>query len=105
VLQNENRWDRSNVVFRDGRLVRYDKARPTSDMTHIDYGAAILRKAALTRVPPGRPCDLADVYRDLVDEGLMSGYEATRRFYEIGSPAGLAETHAYLVGRAAASKT
>jgi NDP-sugar pyrophosphorylase family protein len=105
VLLNENRWDQSNAIFRDGRLVRYDKTRPTPDMTHIDYGAAVLRKAALARVPPDRPCDLADVYRDLVDEGLLSGYEVTRRFYEIGSPAGLAETQRYLEGRAAASKT
>ena len=102
VLRNENRWDRSNVVFRGGRLVRYDKARPTPDMTHIDYGAAVLRRAALARVPPDRPCDLADVYRDLVDEGLVSGYEATWRFYEIGSPAGLAETQRYLERRASA---
>jgi hypothetical protein len=26
----------------------------------------------------------------------MAGYEVARRFYEIGSPAGLAETRAYL---------
>jgi len=104
VLRNENRWDRSNVVFRDGRLVRYDKARPTEDMTHIDYGLAILRAAALARIPPDRPADLADLYRDLVAEGLLSGYEVTQRFYEIGSPAGLAETQRYLEGRAAVSK-
>jgi NDP-sugar pyrophosphorylase family protein len=95
VMRNENRWDRSNVVFRDGRLVRYDKARLTPDMTHIDYGAAILRHAALARVPPDRPANPADLYRDLVQEGLMSGYEVTERFYEIGSPAGLAETRRF----------
>ena len=31
----------------------------------------------------------------------MTGYEVTRRFYEIGSPEGLAETRAYLKRRAA----
>jgi NDP-sugar pyrophosphorylase family protein len=103
VLRNENRWDRSNVVFRDGRLVRYDKARPTPDMTHIDYGAAVLRAALLARIPPDRPGDLADVYRDLVEEGLLTGYEVSRRFYEIGSPAGLAEAQRYLAARATAS--
>jgi NDP-sugar pyrophosphorylase family protein len=103
VLRNENRWDRSNVLFRNGRLVRYDKARPTPEMAHIDYGAAVLRQAALARIPPDGPGDLADVYRDLVDEGLLSGYEVTRRFYEIGSPAGLAETQRYLADRSAAS--
>lgn len=96
VLRNENRWDRSNVVFREGRLLRYDKRARTPDMTHIDYGVALLRGEAIERLPPGEPCDLPDLYRDLVADGRMAGYEVARRFYEIGSPEGLAETRAYL---------
>jgi NDP-sugar pyrophosphorylase family protein len=96
VLPNHNRWDRSNVVFQSGRLLRYDKRVQTPDMTHIDYGIALLHRTALERIPPHRPHDLADLYRDLVAEGRMAGYEVTRRFYEIGSPVGLAETRAYL---------
>jgi NDP-sugar pyrophosphorylase family protein len=103
VLQNDDRWDRSNVLFHGGRLVRYDKARPTAEMRHIDCGVAILRRRALERVPPGQPYGLADLYRALVEEGLMMGYEVTRRFYEIGSPAGLEETRAFLEGRLAAA--
>jgi NDP-sugar pyrophosphorylase family protein len=96
VLENSNRWDRSNVVFRDGRLLRYDKRVQTPDMAFIDYGAALLRQAALERIPIDQPYDLADLYADLVAERQMIGYEVTQRFYEIGSPAGLAETQAYL---------
>jgi NDP-sugar pyrophosphorylase family protein len=96
VLHNDNRWDRSNVVFRAGQLLRYDKRIQDDDMTYIDYGAALLRRAALERVQPGRPYDLADLYRALVDERQLIGYEVTRRFYEIGSHSGLAETQAYL---------
>ncbi len=98
VLRNQDRWDRSNVVFREGRLLRYDKSARTPDMSHIDYGVTLLRRAALERVPPGVPYDLADLYRVLVDEGRMMGFEVTRRFYEIGSPDGLEETRAYLEG-------
>ena len=96
VLGNENRWDRSNVLFLDGKLLRYDKASPTPDMTHIDYGATLLRHRALERIPSDGPSDLADLYRTLVSEGSMVGVEVTRRFYEIGSPTGLAETEAFL---------
>jgi NDP-sugar pyrophosphorylase family protein len=96
VMPNHNRWDRSNVVFQGGRLLRYDKRVQTPDMTHIDYGIALLHRTALERIPPHRPEDLADLYRNLVAEGRMAGYEVTRRFYEIGSPEGLAETRAYL---------
>jgi NDP-sugar pyrophosphorylase family protein len=99
VLRNANAWDRSNALFREGRLVHYDKFAPTPDMAHIDYGVALLRRAAVERVPPDRPSDLASLYQALVAEGAMSGYEVSRRFYEIGSAAGLAETRQFLAAR------
>jgi len=98
VLHNRNRWDRSNVIFHDGRLIQYDKHTQTPEMTYIDYGAALLRRSALARIPPGQPYDLADLYSALVAEQHMIGYEVTQRFYEIGSYEGLAETEAYLRG-------
>jgi len=96
VLHNGDRWDRSNVIFRDRQLIRYDKRARTPEMTYIDYGAALLRGAAIERIPAGRPSDLADLYSALVSERQMIGYEVTQRFYEIGSHEGLAETQAYL---------
>jgi NDP-sugar pyrophosphorylase family protein len=101
VLHNEDRWDRSNVVFRNGRLLCYDKRAPRPEMTHVDYGVSLLRAAELTRLPADRPCDLADLYTELVSRGRMVGYEVTQRFYEIGSPRGLQETQEYLLARGA----
>jgi N-acetyl-alpha-D-muramate 1-phosphate uridylyltransferase len=96
VLRNGNRWDRSNVVFRAGQLLQYDKRAQTPEMAYIDYGAALLRDTAITRIPADQPYDLADLYSALVAERRMIGYEVTQRFYEIGSHEGLAETQAYL---------
>jgi len=96
VLRNGNRWDRSNVLFLDGKIVRYDKLNPTPDMEHIDYGATLLSCRVLERIPADRPYDLGDLYRTLASEGAMAGVEVTWRFYEIGSPAGLAETRAFV---------
>ena len=101
VLRNEGRWDTSNVLFEGGRLLRYDKDAPAPEMRHIDYGVALLRGPALARVPAGRPSDLATLYRDLVAEGRMAGHEVERRFYEIGSAAGLEEARAHLAARPA----
>ncbi len=101
VLHNENRWDRSNALFRNGRLLRYNKRTPHPEMTHVDYGVSLLRASALARLPADRPCDLADLYTELVAEGRMAGHEVTQRFYEIGSPGGLQETHEYLLARGA----
>ena len=39
VLRNGNQWDRSNVVFRGGKLLCYDKRHATPEMEYIDYGA------------------------------------------------------------------
>ena len=96
VLRNNNRWDRSNVVFQDGRLVRYDKRVQTPEMDYIDYGVALLRRPVLERIPADRPSDLAEVYTALVGEGRMVGFEVTNRFYEIGTPAALEEARKYL---------
>ena len=72
VIRNDNRWDPSNVVFRDGRMLGYDKRRPTPAMKHIDYGVAVAAAAGPGRVPAGGPYDLADVYRELVAEARWS---------------------------------
>lgn len=101
VFANEGRWDRSNVVFEDGAVVRYDKAEPdpvAAGMRHIDYGVSALRRRTIEdRVPPDVAFDLADLMRDLSSEGLLAGMEVHERFYEIGSPEGLVELEAHLV--------
>ena len=102
VLRNGNRWDTSNVVFRDGRLLRYDKKNRTPDMDYIDYGVALLRRTAAERIPTDRPFDLAELYTELVAKGRMIGYEVTNRFYEIGTPAALEEAGRYLASGGAA---
>lgn len=96
VLHNDDRWDGSNVVFENGTLLCYDKRVRTPEMRYIDYGATLLRREALARIPDGQAYDLADLYRTLVAEGQMIGHEVARRFYEIGSHEGLAETRAFL---------
>jgi N-acetyl-alpha-D-muramate 1-phosphate uridylyltransferase len=92
VLRNDGRWDVSNAVFAAGRVIRHDNAAPTPDMRWIDYGLGALRADALDL--PGD--DLSDVYRALAERGELAGYEATERFYEIGTPDSLAETSAFL---------
>jgi N-acetyl-alpha-D-muramate 1-phosphate uridylyltransferase len=97
ALRNEDRWDVSNVLLSsDGtRIEAYDKRAPTPDMKWIDYGLGILTAAALDAAGPDEP-DLAGVYRELARTGRLAAYEATERFYEIGTPEALAETDAFL---------
>jgi N-acetyl-alpha-D-muramate 1-phosphate uridylyltransferase len=95
VLRNEGRWDTSNVVFHGERVVRYDKRNPIPAMRWIDYGLGGLEARALTAVDSKEP-DLAVLYERLAERGELLGYEASRRFYEIGTPESLAETDAFL---------
>ena len=60
-------------------------------MRHVDFGLAVLHASALERVPADAPSDLADLYRSLAAEGRLAGLEVSQRFYEVGSPEGLAE--------------
>jgi NDP-sugar pyrophosphorylase family protein len=95
VLRNENRWDTSNAIYADGRVLAYDKNAPGPEMLWIDYGLGGLEQTALDLAPAGMR-DLADLYRQLAGEGRLCGVQASERFYEIGTPEGLLETDAFL---------
>ena len=97
VLRNEGRWDTSNVLYEDGRVVAYDKSAPTEDMLWIDYGLGGLEARALECVSADE-VDLGVLYKRLADLGELFGYEASERFFEIGTAEALAETDAFLRG-------
>jgi len=99
VFRNENRWEPSNVWFEEGEIRRYDKKKFTPEMKHIDYGLGALSSEAFSSWPDGKAFDLADVYQDLISKRNLAGFEVDRRFYEIGSPSGLAELDALLRSR------
>ena len=99
VFRNENQWDRSNVLFRDAKIVYYDKRRPTTDMLHIDYGLSGVCASALDQYRNQATFDLGDVFSRLALQGQLAGYEVRERFYEIGSVSGLAEARKFFASR------
>jgi len=105
VFQNDGRFDTSNVEFDGAEIVRYDKERRTPAMRHIDYGLSAFTRAAFDRVIPGRAADLAGLCQRLLAERQLAAFEVHDRFYEIGSPQGLADTDAYLRSAAAGRGT
>ncbi len=106
VFENRNRWDRSNIEWRDGSIVRYEKSASTlpdtqAAMQHIDYGLGCIRSSSLAAWPENSPFDLGAYYRAMLEKEELAGFEVQERFYEIGSPAGLAETDKLLSFRGA----
>ena len=96
VLKNGDRWDRSNVLFSEGKLIEYNKHAPSENMAYIDYGLGVLSADVLLDYPEDQAFDLAELYHRLSLDGRLAGYEVFERFYEIGSLEGLKETEEYL---------
>lgn len=91
VFPNAGRWDASNVEVRGESVVRYEKGSNDPTLDHIDYGAIALRRSVIARIPTGNALGLHEVQADLARRGALRAYVAPKRFYEIGSHAGLAE--------------
>lgn len=91
VFQNDGRWDKSNVLFECGQIRCYSKRVPSPDMHYIEYGVSVLTKNVFNHFLDSQVLDLADVYNQLVESGQMAACEVKQRFYEIGSPEGLAD--------------
>jgi NDP-sugar pyrophosphorylase family protein len=65
-------------------------------MHHIDYGLSVLRRGVVASIPAGPPADLGAVLSSLATRGELAAYEATDRFFEIGTEASLAELDSML---------
>ena len=96
IYKNNNKWDRSNVIFKNGIVEVYDKNNYIPEMEFIDYGLSILSKRVLMRIPENVSYDLANLYKGLSVEKRLAGYEVLERFYEIGSKEGLREFKNYI---------
>lgn len=95
IYKNCGQWDRSNAAY-DGTCVVYRKDTPDSNMNYIDYGLGILSAECFDRF--SGKFDLAQVYGLLSDKRELAGWEASHRFYEIGSPEGLQALERFLQG-------
>ncbi len=100
VYRNMGRYGKSNVVVEGGMVAEYDKNKKDSRMEYIDYGLSMLSKKALSGLPEDGPFALDLLYKKLIKERQLCAFETGQRFYEIGSPEGLADLEAYLSANA-----
>ncbi len=99
VLKNNDRFDKSNVVVKDGSIVLYDKKEPVPEMEYIDYGVCIYEKSLFEDFPAGEGFDIAELQKRLSINGELAAHIVDKRFYEIGSPGSLSEFGAYIEDR------
>lgn len=96
VFRNHGQWDTSNIEYRNGKIVDYDKKNISPHMHYIDYGLGILNQQAFDDVPLNKFYDLAELYKKLLNTNQLGSCEVTERFYEIGSFSGIEETRSLL---------
>lgn len=96
VYRNRNAHDRSNVRVAGELVEHYRRLGPDDPpdpaLPDIDYGAMALRRSAVEELlEPEAEAHLGELQAQLAARGQLRAYRAERRFYEIGSPGGLAE--------------
>lgn len=96
VYRNEDKFDKSNVEFADGKIIKYDKRSTDDKMKFIDYGLGIFNRRAFDDFKDQEVFDLETVYQGLLKKDELTGFEVKDRFYEIGSFKGLEETGKFL---------
>ena len=99
VFENKGLYDASNVWFENGEIKVYDKKAKLPEMKHIDYGLGLFKASAFEGYSKTDVVDLAEVQKKLVSQHELCGYEMKERFYEIGSPEGLAELNTLLASK------
>jgi NDP-sugar pyrophosphorylase family protein len=99
VYANDDAWDTSNVWYEQRRIRLYSKREKLPEMRHIDYGLMICTRQIFENSPNNVPVELADILENLSRRGELAGHEVNQRFYEIGSPSGLAELNQLLSDR------
>lgn len=96
VYRNGNEYDTSNVIFKKKKILLYSKKIRSDRMEYIDYGLGILRKCHFEDYDGVPAFDLSEIYEKLSKQGLLAAYEATDRFFEIGSQGGIKDLSDYL---------
>ena len=99
VFENKGLYDASNVWFENGEIKVYDKKAKLPEMKHIDYGLGLFKASAFKGYSKTEVVDLAEVQKKHVSQHELCGYEMKERFYEIGSPEGLAELNTLLAAK------
>ena len=65
-------------------------------MKYIDYGLSVIAADSLKNPEWGDVFDLSLVFHSLSRQSQLAGLEVFERFYEIGSPSGLADLEGFI---------
>jgi NDP-sugar pyrophosphorylase family protein len=96
VFKNDGAWDASNVKTDGAWVLAYAKGTSDRAYDHIDYGALALRREAVAAIPEGQVIALDALQQTWAEKHRLRALPVEDRFFEIGSPQGMADTDAKL---------
>ena len=96
VWHNKDALEPSNVVCDGEWVTTYEKGGRGPGFEYIDYGANAVRRELVAQKPEGEAWGFDALQRDLARSRRLRAYVSNDRFFEIGSPEGLAALNGYL---------
>jgi MurNAc alpha-1-phosphate uridylyltransferase len=88
IFKNHDLGDRSNVIYKNGELLKYDKTKKTEEMEYIDYGLSYINRDYFLKNTPKTPFDFSLFLSATVEKKMATAFVAKEMFQEIGSPEG-----------------
>lgn len=88
ILKNEDIGDLSNVIYKNGEILLYDKFNRTAEMQYIDYGMTVVNKKYFLEKAPRGKFDYAGFLIQASKERAVTAYEVQELFREVGSAQG-----------------
>lgn len=89
VFKNNNKFDKSNVEQKNGKIITYDKSGKSSNLEYIDYGLLAFQKKSLELISKNKEIDISFLISKLIKKNQIVSFEVFQRFYEIGSFQGI----------------
>jgi NDP-sugar pyrophosphorylase family protein len=96
VLRHDDELVPANCVVEDDVVTAYDKRRQPAGAAYVDYGLLAFEAEVFARYDAA---DLSDVTAELAAARQLGAFPVRDPFYEIGTPAALAETERFLLAR------
>lgn len=85
-----------NCLVADGRVARYEKGQGDTTRTHLDYGMIALRRSEVESWPDVGAFGLETPLGSMARLGRLMAFEVLTPYFEVGTPAGLAQLDAAL---------
>ena len=104
VLENHDRWERSNVRVEGALVAEYRKDATPGRLSYLDYGLLAFDADAFRPFEVGSAFDLAAVFARLIEMRQLGAYVVESRFHDIGTVNALRDTERWMTEQGLAEK-